>query len=376
MQIGVVFPQTEIGPDAGAVRAYGQRVEELGFRHVMAYDHVVGADPAVHQGWSGLYDLRTTFHEPMVMFGFLAALTSLELVTGHHHPAAAADRAGGQAGRRGGSAVRGPLPARRGTGLERGGVRGARAEFPHPGPADRGAGHADAPPVDRGVGDLRGRVRPGDRGRAGAAAGAEAHPGLVRCAVRARLPPGRPPRRRLVPADQPRVPNSTKPGRSSTRPPGKPAGTWPSWAWRGGSAGAVTPRSWPSRRGAGVRRALPIWQSTRWARGWPAWVIISAHWSRPLWRWVFGPAELWGGVRGVAAGSQRCPLAALATRAAVGRWLSEHRLRPLPPHVLRRHRTLAPPRAYPFACASQGAHMPHRPLTLGGPASLTRRFTP
>ena len=43
MQIGVVFPQTEIGPDAGAVRSYGQRVEELGFRHVLAYDHVVGA---------------------------------------------------------------------------------------------------------------------------------------------------------------------------------------------------------------------------------------------------------------------------------------------------------------------------------------------
>ncbi|HEY8045231.1 MAG TPA: LLM class F420-dependent oxidoreductase [Streptosporangiaceae bacterium] len=82
MRIGVVFPQTEIGPDAGAVRAYGQRVEELGFAHVMAYDHVVGADPAVHQGWSGPYDVRTTFHEPMVMFGFLAALTSLELVTG------------------------------------------------------------------------------------------------------------------------------------------------------------------------------------------------------------------------------------------------------------------------------------------------------
>src|SRR3984957_16362466 len=82
MQIGVVFPQTEIGPDAGAVRAYGQRGEELGFRHVLAYDHVVGADPAVHQGWDGPYDVHTTFHEPMVMFGYLAALTDLELVTG------------------------------------------------------------------------------------------------------------------------------------------------------------------------------------------------------------------------------------------------------------------------------------------------------
>ena len=82
MQIGVVFPQTEIGPDGGAVRSYGQRVEELGFRHVLAYDHVLGADRAVHRGWDRPYDSATTFHEPLVMFGFLAALTSLELVTG------------------------------------------------------------------------------------------------------------------------------------------------------------------------------------------------------------------------------------------------------------------------------------------------------
>ncbi|MDP9842646.1 LLM class F420-dependent oxidoreductase [Streptosporangium lutulentum] len=81
MRIGVVFPQTEIGPDVGAVRAYAQGVEELGFRHLMAYDHVVGADPAVHQGWQGVYDVESTFHEPMVLFGYLAALTSLELVT-------------------------------------------------------------------------------------------------------------------------------------------------------------------------------------------------------------------------------------------------------------------------------------------------------
>ncbi|HEY2278735.1 MAG TPA: LLM class F420-dependent oxidoreductase [Streptosporangiaceae bacterium] len=82
MRIGVVFPQTELGGDVGAVRAYGQGVEALGFRHVLAYDHVVGADPAVYPGWSGPYDLHTTFHEPFVMFGYLAAVTSLEFVTG------------------------------------------------------------------------------------------------------------------------------------------------------------------------------------------------------------------------------------------------------------------------------------------------------
>jgi probable F420-dependent oxidoreductase len=82
MRIGVVFPQTEIGADVGAVRAYARGVEELGYAHLLAYDHVVGADPAVHRGWSGPYDVTTTFHEPFVLFGYVAALTSLELVTG------------------------------------------------------------------------------------------------------------------------------------------------------------------------------------------------------------------------------------------------------------------------------------------------------
>jgi probable F420-dependent oxidoreductase len=83
MRIGVVFPQTEIGADAGAVRAYAEHAEGLGFAHLLAYDHVVGADPKVHVGWNGPYDVRTTFHEPLVTFGYLAAVTtSLELVTG------------------------------------------------------------------------------------------------------------------------------------------------------------------------------------------------------------------------------------------------------------------------------------------------------
>ncbi len=82
MRIGVVLPQTEIGPTVGAVRAYGVGVEELGYQHVLAYDHVVGADPAVHVPWTGPYDVDTEFHEPFVLFGFLAGCTSLELVTG------------------------------------------------------------------------------------------------------------------------------------------------------------------------------------------------------------------------------------------------------------------------------------------------------
>jgi probable F420-dependent oxidoreductase len=82
MQIGVVFPQTEIGADPGAVRAYARRVEELGFAHLLAYDHVLGADPSAHAPWTGPYDVDTQFHEPFVLYGYLAGFTSLELVTG------------------------------------------------------------------------------------------------------------------------------------------------------------------------------------------------------------------------------------------------------------------------------------------------------
>jgi probable F420-dependent oxidoreductase len=82
MRIGVVFPQTEIGADRGAIRAYTERVEELGFAHLLAYDHVLGADPDVHSPWHGPYDVDTTFHEPFVLFGYLAAISELELVTG------------------------------------------------------------------------------------------------------------------------------------------------------------------------------------------------------------------------------------------------------------------------------------------------------
>lgn len=82
MRIGVVLPQTEIGDDPAAIAAYAKGVESLGFTHVLVYDHVLGADPTVHEGWRGPYDIDTTFHEPFVLFGFLAALTEMELVSG------------------------------------------------------------------------------------------------------------------------------------------------------------------------------------------------------------------------------------------------------------------------------------------------------
>ena len=83
MQIGVVLPQTEIGDQASSLARYARHVEQLGYAHILAYDHVLGADPEVYPGWNGPYDINTTFHEVFVLFGFLAAITSsVELVTG------------------------------------------------------------------------------------------------------------------------------------------------------------------------------------------------------------------------------------------------------------------------------------------------------
>jgi probable F420-dependent oxidoreductase len=83
MKIGVVLPQTEIGNDPGAIKAYAEAVEGMGFAHALVFDHVVGANPERPGGWKGPYTYRHAFHEPFVLFGFLAAATRrLELVTG------------------------------------------------------------------------------------------------------------------------------------------------------------------------------------------------------------------------------------------------------------------------------------------------------
>jgi len=84
MKIGAIFPTTEIGSDPSAVRDWAQAAEELGYDHVIVYDHVLGA---VHEGREpkllGPYTERDAFHEPFVLLAYLAALTQrIELTTG------------------------------------------------------------------------------------------------------------------------------------------------------------------------------------------------------------------------------------------------------------------------------------------------------
>lgn len=82
MQLGAIFPQLEIGADPDGIRQYAQGVEALGYGHILAYDHVLGADVSGRPDWRGPYTTKSLFHEPFVLFGYLAALTRLELVTG------------------------------------------------------------------------------------------------------------------------------------------------------------------------------------------------------------------------------------------------------------------------------------------------------
>ena len=82
MQVGAVFPQLEIGTDPDAIAKYARTVEDLGYDHLVIFDHVLGADANRPGGWTGVYDHRSMFHEPFVLYGYLAAITTrLRLAT-------------------------------------------------------------------------------------------------------------------------------------------------------------------------------------------------------------------------------------------------------------------------------------------------------
>jgi probable F420-dependent oxidoreductase len=82
MRVGAVFPQLEIGTEPDAIAKYARTVEQLGYDHLVIFDHVLGADANRPGGWTGVYDHRSMFHEPFVLFGQLAAITTrLRLAT-------------------------------------------------------------------------------------------------------------------------------------------------------------------------------------------------------------------------------------------------------------------------------------------------------
>ena len=83
MQLGAIFPQTEIGADPAGVKDFAQAAEALGYEHLLVFDHVLGADASRRAEWNRPYSSVDLFHEPFVLFGYLAAVTEkIELCTG------------------------------------------------------------------------------------------------------------------------------------------------------------------------------------------------------------------------------------------------------------------------------------------------------
>lgn len=83
MKLGVIFPQTEVPPDAAMIKDYAQAVEAMEFDHMMAYDHVVGADIAGRPDWPTTFTNKAWFYEPLILLSFMAGVTkTLEFATG------------------------------------------------------------------------------------------------------------------------------------------------------------------------------------------------------------------------------------------------------------------------------------------------------
>lgn len=83
MKIGAVFPQTEIESDPAVIKDFAQGVEDLGFNHLVAYDHIVGKNTANIPDWNMPYNHESSFQEPLMLYSFLAGVTrQLSFVTG------------------------------------------------------------------------------------------------------------------------------------------------------------------------------------------------------------------------------------------------------------------------------------------------------
>lgn len=74
MQIGAVVSQGEVGTDVGALRAYAQAVEELGYDFLVVSDHVVGSVKEAHPELDRVYPIDSYLHESMSVLAFLAGV--------------------------------------------------------------------------------------------------------------------------------------------------------------------------------------------------------------------------------------------------------------------------------------------------------------
>lgn len=76
MQVGALIPLGDIGGDPATVRDYAQQAESLGYDFIEAPDHVLGVNTASRPDWEqGRNTSEDLFHDPFVLFGFLAGCT-------------------------------------------------------------------------------------------------------------------------------------------------------------------------------------------------------------------------------------------------------------------------------------------------------------
>jgi probable F420-dependent oxidoreductase len=84
MKLGAIFPQIELAGDPAALRGFAIAAEDLGYDHLVMYDHLVGVSPEDRDPpLPGPYAERDPFHDPLTAFAFVAGITErIELVTG------------------------------------------------------------------------------------------------------------------------------------------------------------------------------------------------------------------------------------------------------------------------------------------------------
>ncbi len=180
MNLGAVFPQAEftrVDPDE--LVTFVQRLEDAGYDHLLAYDHVLGADSDARADWKGFYDHRDPFLEPLMLFAYLARACTLEFVTDvlvlpQRQTALVAKQVATL-----GRPRAGPGAPRGGDRVERRRVRRTRRRLPETRDAHRGADRAAAPALDRAVGRPC-RCQRHHRGRRHRSASPTADPHLAR----------------------------------------------------------------------------------------------------------------------------------------------------------------------------------------------------
>ena len=81
MKYGVWFSHPDVGNDPGFIREFAQAVDGAGFDRLYAAEHVVGGHPDRAAG-QVVHTNLVPYHEPFVLFGFMAAVTTrIELMT-------------------------------------------------------------------------------------------------------------------------------------------------------------------------------------------------------------------------------------------------------------------------------------------------------